>query len=111
MASRAASCAGGLSGWRRRERGGGASRAVGALSLRLPDGLPMMKSVIALLVAALGGAAADAPPGYRIFVSSESGDIVTQLTWDGTALRTVKVVPVGIMRSEERRVGKECRSR
>jgi len=57
----------------------------------------MMKSVIALLVAALGGAAADAPPGYRIFVSSESGDIVTQLTWDGTALRTVKVVPVGIM--------------
>ena len=56
----------------------------------------MMKSAIALLVAALGGAAADAPPGYRIFVSSESGDVVTQLTWDGTTFRTVKVVPVGI---------------
>src|SRR5256886_16308032 len=38
-----------------------------------------------------------APPGYRLYVVSESGDIVTQLTWDGTALHTVKTVPVGIM--------------
>jgi YVTN family beta-propeller protein len=30
-------------------------------------------------------------------VASESGDIVTQLTWDGTALAVAKVVPVGIM--------------
>jgi YVTN family beta-propeller protein len=30
-------------------------------------------------------------------VASESGDIVSQLTWDGKALTTVKVVPVGIM--------------
>src|SRR3989442_3730797 len=97
MASWAASCDGGLSGWRSLARGGGARGAVGALSLRLPEGLPMMKSAIALLVAALGGVAADAPPGYRIFVSSESGDVVTQLTWDGTTFRTVKVVPVGIM--------------
>src|SRR5438132_1079088 len=45
----------------------------------------------------LGGVAAGAAPGYRILVSSESGDIVSQLTWDGVALKTVKVVPVGIM--------------
>ena len=37
------------------------------------------------------------PPGYRILVASESGDIVTQLVWDGTALTTAKVVPVGVM--------------
>ncbi|HKC41496.1 MAG TPA: YncE family protein [Gemmatimonadales bacterium] len=51
-----------------------------------------------LFVAALLAAAAttQAPP-YRIMVASESGDIVTQLTWDGKALKTVKVVPVGIM--------------
>ena len=36
-------------------------------------------------------------PGYRILVASESGDIVTELTWDGTALSVAKVVPVGIM--------------
>src|SRR5438477_9913865 len=36
-------------------------------------------------------------PGYRILVASESGDIVTELTWDGTALTVAKVVPVGIM--------------
>src|SRR5439155_1659433 len=45
----------------------------------------------------LGGVAAGEAPSYRIFVSSESGDIVSQLTWDGVALKTVKVVPVGIM--------------
>ncbi len=42
-------------------------------------------------------ASASAPPAYRILVASESGDIVTQLTWDGTALAVAKVVPVGIM--------------
>jgi DNA-binding beta-propeller fold protein YncE len=47
----------------------------------------------------LGGfvAASTPPPGYRILVASESGDIVTQLVWDGTALSVAKVVPVGIM--------------
>jgi YVTN family beta-propeller protein len=37
------------------------------------------------------------PPGYRILVASESGDIVTELAWDGRTLTTVKVVPVGVM--------------
>lgn len=36
-------------------------------------------------------------PAYHVLVSSESGDIVTQLSWDGTALTTDRVVPVGIM--------------
>ena len=50
------------------------------------------------LVALLAGlAGAQAAPGYRILVASESGDIVTQLNWDGTALAVAKVVPVGIM--------------
>ena len=40
-----------------------------------------------------GGAASH----YRLYVASESGDIVTQLGWDGAALRTIKAVPVGIM--------------
>src|SRR5438045_8926828 len=51
-----------------------------------------MRFLITLLF--LGGFA---PPTYRILVASESGDIVTQLVWDGTALTVVKVVPVGIM--------------
>ncbi len=37
------------------------------------------------------------PPGYRVLVASESGDIVTELTWDGTTLAVAKVVPVGVM--------------
>src|SRR6266480_1440487 len=49
---------------------------------------------IALLA---GLVAASDTPGYRILVASESGDIVTELTWDGTALSVAKVVPVGIM--------------
>jgi len=49
------------------------------------------------VLALLAGLAASPPPGYRILVASESGDIVTQLTWDGTALAVAKVVPVGIM--------------
>src|SRR6266446_3639951 len=54
--------------------------------------------LIAVLAALAGvGLAASPPPGYRILVASESGDIVTQLTWDGTSLAVAKVVPVGIM--------------
>jgi len=49
---------------------------------------------IALLA---GLVAASDTLGYRILVASESGDIVTELTWDGTALSVAKVVPVGIM--------------
>jgi YVTN family beta-propeller protein len=46
----------------------------------------------------IGGlTAVQAPPPYRILVSSESGDIVTQLAWNGTSLTTVEVVPVGVM--------------
>lgn len=50
-----------------------------------------------LVVAALAILFGTQTPAYRILVASESGDIVSQLTWDGTALRAVKVVPVGIM--------------
>ncbi len=53
--------------------------------------------LIAVLALLTGLAAASARPGYRILVASESGDIVTQLTWDGTTLAVAKVVPVGIM--------------
>lgn len=53
---------------------------------------------LSLLGAALlGGLVVGQTPAYRLYVSSESGDIVTQLTWDGRALRTLRVVPVGIM--------------
>ena len=44
-----------------------------------------------------GGGEAQQAVHYRIYVSSESGDIVSQLSWDGTALKTLKAVPVGIM--------------
>ena len=47
--------------------------------------------------ALIAGLASTQAPAYRILVASESGDMVTQLTWDGTTLKTVKVVPVGIM--------------
>lgn len=57
-----------------------------------------MKPLVPLIVALGLGLAPDS--GYRIYVSSESGDIVSQLAWDGAALRTVKVVPVGIMPSD-----------
>jgi YVTN family beta-propeller protein len=50
-----------------------------------------------LVVAAVGIVLGTQTPAYRIVVASESGDIVTQLAWDGKALTTVKVVPVGIM--------------
>jgi len=59
----------------------------------------MLMRLIVTLPLLLGGfvAASTPPPGYRILVASESGDIVTQLVWDGTALTVAKVVPVGIM--------------
>lgn len=50
-------------------------------------------SVLALLTAV----ALPAHPHYRILVASESGDIVTVLSWNGTALAVAKVVPVGLM--------------
>ena len=62
-----------------------------------------MKPLVALLLAAVAGPAhppLQPSPRYRIYVASESRDIVSQLEWDGTALRTVKVVPVGIMPSD-----------
>jgi len=53
---------------------------------------------LSVALAVVAGLAASSPPsGYRILVASESGDIVTQLTWDGSALAVAKVVPVGIM--------------
>jgi DNA-binding beta-propeller fold protein YncE len=56
-----------------------------------------MRLIAALAIVTGFAAASTSPPGYRILVASESGDIVTQLTWDGTALAVAKVVPVGIM--------------
>src|SRR6266480_4660603 len=53
-------------------------------------------TVIAMLAGSVGAPPRGAP-GYRTLVASESGDIVTELTWDGAALAVVKVVPVGIM--------------
>src|SRR5467141_554299 len=53
--------------------------------------------LITLIALAAGVVVATDAPGYRILVASESGDIVTQLIWDGTALSVAKVVPVGIM--------------
>src|SRR5947207_16002612 len=52
-----------------------------------------------VLVAALltGLALRAAPPRYHILVASESVDIVTHLTWDGTTFAVDHVVPVGIM--------------
>jgi YVTN family beta-propeller protein len=55
---------------------------------------------LGLAVPAAGQSPAPAAPTafpYRLYVVSESGDIVTQLAWDGTTLKTVKTVPVGIM--------------
>ncbi|HEV8509216.1 MAG TPA: cytochrome D1 domain-containing protein [Gemmatimonadales bacterium] len=48
-------------------------------------------------IALLTGFVQPVSPGYRILVASESGDIVTELVWDGTALAVAKVVPVGVM--------------
>jgi DNA-binding beta-propeller fold protein YncE len=53
--------------------------------------------LLAAATCALAATFSPLPLGYRLYVVSESGDIVTQLTWDGAALHTVKTVPVGIM--------------
>jgi YVTN family beta-propeller protein len=53
-----------------------------------------MRLLFAAVVAAFTTAQT---PAYRLLVASESGDIVTELAWNGTDLRTVKVVPVGVM--------------
>ena len=57
----------------------------------------MKATALLPLVALCAGFAASQTPSYRLYVSSESGDIVTQLAWDGRALTTLKVVPVGVM--------------
>ena len=45
-----------------------------------------------------GSALGSAPPSaFRLYVVSESGDIVSELAWDGTAIKTLKTVPVGVM--------------
>lgn len=54
-----------------------------------------MRLIVAL--ALLTGVALPPSPGYRVLVASESGDIVTALAWDGTALTVTKVVSVGVM--------------
>jgi hypothetical protein len=64
---------------------------------------PRALRATALWFACTVPAAAQAPAGpvpesrHRLYVVSESGDIVTRLTWDGSTLRTVKTVPVGVM--------------
>ena len=50
-----------------------------------------------LVILGLLAAAALPHPDYRILVASESGDIVTELSWNGTALAVAKVIPVGLM--------------
>ena len=54
-------------------------------------------ATVILLSALLAATPQRVGEAYRILVASESGDIVTELTWDGTALAVAKVVPVGIM--------------
>ena len=66
----------------------------------LPSSMRTFAIAGAVVLASLAVAAAPPPlpaPDYRIYVASESGDIVSQLTWDGTTLKTVKTVPVGII--------------
>lgn len=54
--------------------------------------------LISLLALLTGIAVAPPPhPHYRILVASESGDIVTELAWNGTALAVAEVIPVGLM--------------
>ena len=53
-----------------------------------------MRLIVALCLLTV---AVPPPPSYRILVASESGDIVTELSWNGTALAVTKVVPVGLM--------------
>jgi YVTN family beta-propeller protein len=50
-----------------------------------------------VLVASLGSPIRVPPPAYRVLVASESGDVVTELVWDGARLTVGKTVPVGLM--------------
>jgi YVTN family beta-propeller protein len=52
---------------------------------------------LGLIAILLGGLVGGPGPNYRLYVASESGDIISQLTWDGTTLRSIKQVPVGVM--------------
>lgn len=58
---------------------------------------PLGAAALWLALAVPAAAQTPAPFPYRLYVVSESGDIVSQLAWDGTTLQTVKTVPVGIM--------------
>lgn len=62
--------------------------------------MTLARVLLTLSCLALAAGAAAGQGHYRVYVASESGDIVTQLEWDGTTLRTVKTVPVGIMPAE-----------
>jgi DNA-binding beta-propeller fold protein YncE len=64
--------------------------------------LPMNRLRVTILLwwLSLGAGVATAQSRYRLYVVSESGDIVTELGWDGSALTTLKTVPVGIMPSD-----------
>ncbi len=55
---------------------------------------------LATLVALVGGLTLTQASGYRVYVSSESGDIVSRLVWDGRRLQPLEAVPVGIMPTE-----------
>jgi DNA-binding beta-propeller fold protein YncE len=57
-------------------------------------GFALAGPLVAQQVAPAGSPAAT---NFRLYVVSESGDIVSELTWDGTAIKTVKTVPVGVM--------------
>ncbi len=52
---------------------------------------------LALAGPAAAQQAAPAAAPYRLYVVSESGDIVSELVWDGLTLKTVKTVTVGVM--------------
>jgi YVTN family beta-propeller protein len=57
-----------------------------------------MRRISALaLLTGIALPALPAHPDYHILVASESGDIVTELAWNGTALAVAEVIPVGLM--------------
>ncbi|HET8713044.1 MAG TPA: cytochrome D1 domain-containing protein [Gemmatimonadales bacterium] len=56
-----------------------------------------MRLLLALSWLAIAPLSGGPHPHYSILVASESGDIVTELSWNGTALSVAKVIPVGLM--------------
>ncbi len=78
------------------------------LASRLPDlpdpsleiSVTRSRVLGAVVWLALASSQAAGQSRYRLYVASESGDIVTQLGWDGATLTTLKTVPVGIMPSD-----------